>query len=494
MSAAAPREAAGTGAVARHYLRLLGRERGVATLLLPISLLLLGSLNATGFAGLGKVLSLAFLFPLYQWRGGGRDPLDRAMPMDSARHRRIRVACGAAWVALGLTACVGLYTALFSLGDHALDGFPAWYPPALVGWGLAGYLFGSAAWLRAERPGRTLTLLYLIGGTAMEWLPGPWPGAVLGLAEPAQFRATPWPVWAAACLLTLALACAAVWVAALPGRLLPRLRLTLSPWLRARGEVPANRPAASFPAGPRRAASFARVLRWELSSVSHDARWALLLAVPVAMQAMGPEIESSLPAVARLPLAGRAGTLLVFPLVAFFWPLLVWMDARGAGREWAEAVPTGTVRRRLLRLLAGAAWLELVGLVVGAGVVAGAWRAGVIASPASVPVAIWAGFPLGVLMMYLLGSVPLLLSPNHPVRYTVVWYLFFLMFAQPLMFAKEWRFSPGAALSVLALSPPRHWGEAMLVWLPLIAAVAVGAVAAGVAHDRDGGSFPRPAR
>lgn len=495
MSAAASREAASTGAVARHYLRLLARERGVSSFLLPLSVMMLGSVNQSGFAGLGLLISLAFFFPLYQWRGGGRDPLDRAMPVDFARHRRIRVACGATWAALGLAACVGVYTAQLIRGWHGLSGYPAWYPLMLFCSGMAAYLFGAATWLRAERPGRVLTLVYAAASAMLEWLPRPWPGVAVGVAEPSVLRATPWPLWAAACLLTLALACGAVWFASSPGRGLPRLGSAVPPGLRARGEVLSSLPPATIPADPRRAASFAMVLRRELASVSHDARWALLVAGLMGVHAVRLRFDVPATAVARFPLAGRTEALTILPFLAFFWPLLVWMDDRGAGREWAEAVPTGMVLRRFVRLLAGAAWLELGVLVFGAGVVAGAWRAGVIASLADVPSSVWAGIPLGVMIMYLFGSVPLLLSSSHPVRYTSVWYLLFLLVVAPLlMFVKGGRFSPGAAFSVITLSAPPYWGDAMLVWLPLLALATLGIVAAGVAHDRDGGSFPRPAR
>ena len=149
MSAAAPRRPARTGAVAGHYLRLLARERGTAMVLLPIAIVVYGSVNSAGFAGLALPVGLAFFFPLYQWRGGGADPLDHAMPLDAALHRRVRAACGAAWAALALAACTGLYIGLFLAGQHGLAGFPAWYPAVLYGWALAAYLFGAALWLCA---------------------------------------------------------------------------------------------------------------------------------------------------------------------------------------------------------------------------------------------------------------------------------------------------------------------------------------------------------
>jgi len=240
VSAAALRAPASTDAVARHYLRLLASEHGVPTLLLTLALVLFTSINVTGFAGLVLPLALAFFLPLYQWRDGPVAVLDDAMPLDRARHRRIRVACGAVWAALALALCVGLYTALQApwlsgLGrssGHA--GYPAWYPPLLLGWGVVAYLFGAATWLRAERPGRVLTLVFMAATTLAEWIPGPWTGAVAGFATPRDLARAPGWAWGAACAGALALGCAAVWVAASPGLRLPRLAL---PWVRNRGEA-----------------------------------------------------------------------------------------------------------------------------------------------------------------------------------------------------------------------------------------------------------------
>jgi hypothetical protein len=495
-AAAAARRPAATGAVARHYLWLLARERGVSAFLLPLVAMIAG-MNLDGFASVGLMISLAFFYPLYQWRGGARETLDPAMPLDAARHRRVRVTCGAAWAALGLATWVGLYTWLFVSVRHGLAGFPAWYPVALLGWGVASYLFGAATWLRAERPGRTLVLVFFAAGTALEWLPGPWANAALGQVEPAVLNAKPWPAWAAACLLTLALAWAAVWVAASPAPWLPRLRALLPLGHRAHGgehEGPsaAPAPARAIAAGPRRPATAAMVLRRELAMVGHDARWALLVVALMAVQAMAPDADISATLAQRLPWGGRTAVLVTFAWMSFFWPILVWIDERGPGRELAESIPAGMLKRRLLHLLAGAAWLELLALVALAGVTAGAWRAGLVASPADVPAAIWAGFPIGALMMYLIGSLPHLSSSRSPVRSEVVWFLAFtLVLAPPLLLSSGWTLSPGAAFSVTTLQPPPHWGEAVLIWLPLLVAAAVGAIAAGVSSDRDGDPHAR---
>ncbi|HEX6751605.1 MAG TPA: hypothetical protein VF092_30205 [Longimicrobium sp.] len=496
MSAATLREPARTDVVASHYLRLLARERGVSTFFIPLSLMLLGSLNASGFAGLGLPLALAFFFPLYQWRGGGRDPLDAAMPVDSARHRRIRLASAAAWATLGLAVCVGVYTALFAMGTHGLDGYPAWYPVLLLGWGLAAYLFGAATWLRADRPGRAMTLAYFGISALLEFLPPRWTHMPLALAKPAEIRAVPAAGWAAACLLTLSLACAVSWAAASSRPGLPRLRAARPAGPRASETVDARTPAApaAYVPGLRRPAGFFRILRCELEIVGHGARWALLIAMLTALQSLRLRVDVSVSTVVRIPLEGRAKILMVFSTVAFFWPILVWMDDRGAGRELAEAAPAGITQRRLLRLLAGGVWLELMALVVEAGVALGAWRAGVIASPLGLPATIGTGFPAGVLMMYLLGSIPLLRSQDHPVRRTVTWYvLFSLLIVPPVFMTWRWTFSPGAALSVIMLDPPRYWAGAVLVWLPVLATGIVAMVATGVARDRREGTRPRPA-
>jgi hypothetical protein len=288
--------------------------------------------------------------------------------------------------------------------------------------------------------------------------------------------------------VALALGCAAVWVAAAPGPRLPRLRPGLA--RRAAAAEQAGARAVAAAPGPRRPPSLARVLWSELTMVGHDAVWALALALLYGATSLQLDFEGSPGAAARhLPLAGRAEGMLSLALVGFFWPLLVWMNEHGPGRAWAEAVPVETAWRRALRLLAGAAWLEAMVLVVEAGTIGGAWRAGVITSLAQVPAMLWVGFPAAVLIMYLLGSIPLLVSVSHPVRRTVVWYFAFFLLVLPLAaLTRHWRLSPAAVLLLANLMPRPHWGEALLLWLLVVAAVAVWMLRVGVARDRGQGS------
>ena len=72
-----------------------------------------------------------------------------------------------------------------------------------------------------------------------------------------------------------------------------------------------------------------------------------------------------------------------------------------------------------------------------------------------------------------------------------MWYVVFLFIVAPLMLTKEWSVSPGAALSVVTLTPSRHWAAAVLIWLPLLVGIAVSAVASGVSTDRDGDGHAR---
>ncbi|MFL5539686.1 MAG: hypothetical protein ACJ8J0_11875, partial [Longimicrobiaceae bacterium] len=286
----------------------------------------------------------------------------------------------------------------------------------------------------------------------------------------------------------VAMGCAAVWVAASPGPRLPRLRRGL-PRHAAAAERAGTRAVAAAP-GPRRPPSLVRVLWSELAMVGHDAVWALALALLAGASALQIHFEGTPQAAARhLPLAGRSEGLLFLALVGFFWPLLVWMNELGPGRAWAEAVPVETAWRRALRLLAGAAWLEAMVLVAEAGTIGGAWRAGVITSLAQVPAMLWLGFPVGVLITYLLGSMPLLISVSHPVRRTVVWYFAFFLLILPLAaLTRHWRLSPAAVLLLINLIPRPHWGEALLLWLPVVAAAAVWMLRVGVARDRGQGS------
>jgi len=495
VSAAAVRAPASTAAVARHYLGLLGSYRGVVGLLLPLGLTLFGGMNAVWFAGLGPTLVLAIFFAMFQWRGtAGRDVLDAALPVDRTRHHCVRVACGAAWAAAALALCIGVYTALAVTGHGGWGGYPYWYPAALLASGLTLYLFGAAVWLRAEHPGRVLLLLCLS--------PLTWPldaGVLLsGTETPEALRTVSPAVRLGTIVLWLALACAAVWLSASADRWLPRAAAALPPRLRALAGGPRRRralPAAGRPTGVRRPASLLTVFRRDLALVGNHARWVVFLAAVSAWQVLRMKSDATWDArAAGSPLGGHAAILSFLQVLAFFWPLLVWVDERGPGSDHADSVPTGTLARRLLRVAAGAAWLVPPALLVAAGVAGGARHAGRIPSLADAPSWLWIAVPCGALLTYLVGSIPVLLSPRHPFRSAVIgWFVFTI--TRTLLVGRDGlentaRLSPITALATAMGVPMEHWGQAMLVWLPLAAALATLFAAVSVRSDR--GGIPNP--
>lgn len=120
----------------------------------------------------------------------------------------------------------------------------------------------------------------------------------------------------------------------------------------------------------------------------------------------------------RLTLAHAMGRSYgALELVAVFWAAMVtW---RGEGPEerfhhWSQ--PVGRRRHQLLRIAAGAVWL-LAAVVAGAaaGWLAGAVVQGGMGPGGAAPLAATVG---GLLLLYLLGSVPALLS-EHPVVWIV---------------------------------------------------------------------------
>lgn len=155
----------------------------------------------------------------------------------------------------------------------------------------------------------------------------------------------------------------------------------------------------------------------ELMARGHRAAFLLLgLAVAAGVVALAWIWPDGAPE--RLTLAHAAGRSYgALELVAVFWAAMVtW---RGEGPEervhhWSQ--PVGRRRHQLLRIAAGAVWL-LAAVIAGAaaGWIAGAVVQGGMGPGGAAPLAAIGG---GLLLLYLLGSVPALLS-EHPVVWIV---------------------------------------------------------------------------
>ncbi|HEX8275208.1 MAG TPA: hypothetical protein VF615_21415 [Longimicrobiaceae bacterium] len=485
---AALRAPARAGVAARHYLALLGRETAPGAVLLAVAVSFQASINRAMFEGVLTCLPLMALLPLVHWRAAGRD-VDPALPLGGRSHRLVMVACGAAWAAAALAVPVALLMALTRQGSGAwLGGHPWWYPLPLLAAGLCFYLLGSAVWLRSAHPGRVLLVLLCLGAALKDALGLGVPAWTVAFATREELRGVGTAGWIAASLAWLGAGCAAVALAAAAGgrarpgeqRAVPAHGSLAGPGTPRRRRAPGLRP---------RPASALVVLRSQAALLRHRMAWPAVIALLVAWT--GARAEMAAPAGEPVFLGGST-PFVQLAVIGFLWPLLVWMDERGPGREHEEALPVSALARRLARVAAGGAALAALCALVVAGPVAGAWIAGTLPSPAALPARTWVGVPAAVLMMYLAGSLPLLLSLERPVRRMAAWWAVTFLLVLPWLWSvglRDARLSPTAALSVFT-DHPAPWAGALLFWLALLAAAAAGAAAAGARDDRLEGPSP----
>lgn len=505
MSATALRAPAGTWTVARHYLRMLGSGGGAWGVGAGMLVACLGGLPDEGgnsFAGVHTVLGLAFFLPLLHWRESSRaGALDVAMPLDRTRHDLVRVACGAAWACAAFLTVTGAFmlASLFWRGPR-FGGYPWWYPFPAVSAGLLFYLLGSAVWLRAERPGRVLLvsyLLFFIVGGRVIWLFGGEAGAdtfqwaLVGGSWSSRggLQATA-EQWLVGSSVWLTVAWGLVWACASADRWTARVR-----WVLPRVGLPAppRRNAAARPervvSGLRRAPGAWAGFRREVLLVGGRMPWLLAFVLFLAWTWFEQESDAAntTPAMAHDP--RLFGILSNF----FLLPVLVWLDGRGPGREYEDAFPVDVGVRRALRVVAGAAWLGLVLVPLLASTLAGDLAGGKLDSLASAPARVWLGVPGATLMLYLLGSLPVLLARRRPLQWTfAAWVALLLLVELPEASGSPgwhgWLYSPWAAMHPLGLSPwaGQSWERALALWLVVAVAATAAAAAAGARRDREG--------
>ncbi len=489
MTAATLRQPTRTAVVARHYLALLGRE----TALLGVCLAVAISTSTTVFtidemfSDAAAFLTFMAFLPTIQWRGG-RGELEAALPLGGVRHDLVRVACGLAWASVALV----LPVAHWSLGAW-LSSYPWWYPLSLLAAGLAFYLLGSAVWLRTARPGRILLAPVFILGLTLHRGSFPW---TVAYASREELHGMETGQWIAAAVTWLCVGWAAIVLAAVAGRPTHRGDRGAAGKGRTDGGSErrrAMRRRARAVTGllPHPASAFT-VLRAQAALMEHRATgWP----AAVALALIWPRVQWELwpPDWAHEPLFFREPLyFVVLTLFSFLWPLVVWMDDHGPGREHEEALPASVLTRRLARVTAGAVVLLALCLVVVAGPVAGAWIGGTIPSPAAVPAKFWVEIPAAVLMLYLAGSIPLLLAPDRSPRRALVWYLATPLLVLPYYLGPgvgDARFSPTAVFSVFTTHPV-PWVDAALLWLAVLAAATVAAAALGARRDRGGPWLP----
>jgi hypothetical protein len=473
---AATREPATTAEVARHYLHLLGSERTARAFGLTVGLVLFSSLVAPGFAGIAAILWAMLFYPLLQWGSADRrGGLDEAMPLGQVRHHLVRAACGAAWAAAALSVSIVLVALLFYLGHPGRPGF-WWVPPLLLGFGLGFYLFGMAAWLPGETNAPLAWAVSACGILPFMLLGDRWNRLerLFSLREPPA-SGEAWAL-AGAAMLWLGAGAAAAWLSASAPRWLPRLQVRYARAVPRKGmrgpggalPLPAVRPAAAD--APRRPAPLHRVLWCEIVLLIPKLGSAALL----------------IPLLVAAPTATGGERSTHFDSVGFFftgllpvwWPIFVWGIGSRPSRRGVEPLPVGALTQRLVRLAAGAVWLEVILLLVLAAPAAGlgAWIPPLVPGNATS----WAALLADALLLYLLASLPTLLWTRHQLLLYVGW-LVFLIPMLPLVHSvrPHARFSLGSALSVAAGNT-----EATVLWAAVFTAAAVLAAAWGVAEER----------
>ncbi|HEU4885482.1 MAG TPA: hypothetical protein VFT45_24765 [Longimicrobium sp.] len=421
---------------------------------------------------------LMFFFPLLHWRGRpAPGSLDQAVPVGSAPYALVRVACGAAAALLTL-----VLATLLNLSTVRAGGYPASYPAALILAGVGSYLLGSAAVLGGERPGRVVVVLLLpallvadaAGVELWSWgrtVP-PLPGDTAG---PAPFRPS---LTLAAGVLWLAAGCVAVCASAWLGGRSRRLARARAARLSADRTAPV--PAAAL-AVPRRPVTLGVVAARQLALQAPGMGVMLLMAVLAAALSAwrGP----------RGGLLAGGGPLMALAMVAFFAPVLVWLDEDRRRGDWDGARAVDPFRRVLLQALGGLLWLQAAVLVVLAGCIAGALRTGEIGTLAQVPGWVLPGVPLAVAGLYSLGTFWRMIS-GHPVEAALIGWLVTVEVLFMLDGMNEWGaigrvLAPSHAFAAVRyMAPVQAWSPAAAaIWIPLCAALAVFSIRRRVRRD-----------
>lgn len=480
MSAPVLRAPARSWPVARSYLGLLAARRAAWVCMATPCILFMAAGHPWGFRG------VAFLFPflplLAQVQGiqpGRRGPLEPALPIGCVRSDLLWTGCGAAWAATVLALAVGLTSALVAAGYGGPDGGSGWYPLLLLAVGLGYYLFGAAVWLGFTRP------LFLVIMAALVSAPvlhpparlvrllalriAPSPSEALGLVGPAA--------------LWLAAGAAAVGLAAItptwdPSGLARRARTALRRLPRSRPGLPAGKPRTLSAGARRRTPPLSLVLWREI--VLFRVRMAWLACTLCIVLWLVPAMVGDSGARAYV----SASVLYTYALL---WPSMVWLVGKGSRRGGTAPLPVGMAAQRLVRVAAGAVWLEAAVLAALAARAAGVGaRGGVGGSPESA-----VGIAACSLVLYLLGSVPPVLAREHG-GWRGAWFGFLLCLAAPFAMRGEAHgiFAPGSVLQAFYTPRPGPWLPAALLWGAVFAGLVWAAAAGGAARERSGPLTP----
>lgn len=469
MSAAELHAPARAGSVLWHYLRLFGRHQTVVPMVVTFFVGMLAEMNSEGFEGFAASVPLMALLPLVQWGASTRrGELDAAMPLGRARHDLLWVAAGAVWAVAAMVPPLAVVTALWTVGPHARPlAAVAWYPPVILGAGLACYLVGVAVWLRGHsRPGPMLCVFFVLAIMPEVLLGSRWPRLERLLA----LRDAPAPGEGVALLLAAWLAAAAAAALAClvvvgTHRWGPRFRAGRA--ARPRRRLVREPVAAGVPRRPTRLHSVIRgelrLLRGPTLAAAAIVVVATLWMVPALSSVSSPDV----PAMWAFPV--------IFTAVA--WPMVVWLRGRGPWHRGLDPVPVSALAMRLARVAAGAVCLELVLLAAVAAHVAGA-------GGGLRPAGQYAGVGCVMLLLYLAASFPQVLARDHLLGWSMGWMGTLQMFVIPMMrAAPEGMLSPSTALSAI-LPQPGPWVAPALLWLAVLSALLAWTAWIGVIRDR----------
>ena len=443
---------------------------------------------------------LMFFFPLLHGRqAASRHSLDAAVPVPTVPLDLVRVACGAAWGAVTLAIVAGgsaLSIALVHGTDRGLAGFPVWYPLSLVLLGLRFYLFGAAVQLAARRPAPAMGVALILGMIAFQ-------SFELGLYSQERLpgETVRWTTtltvgsgvaWLLAAAATVGLTSWLVTVR--PGLRRPALRPWFHAFRPAAGGRPLRKPArgAAVP-GLRRSATLHAVAFRQIAVQAPRMLWPLLFAALAAWRNWTRAVEAG-PSIPRFAW-WNSSEFGIWLYVAFFWPVLVWMNERRPG-GWEESRPVGLATRRLLHAAAGLVWLWLaLGLVAG-GTFAGSMKAGSLPSLRFLDGWIWPGLPLAVMALYCLGSLTAVLS-EHPIGYGIAAFIGMMLVTVglrlPFGLDEAAPLSPDRVLAPVNWVSAHDWSAlAAAIWVPIFILAAGAAIWLRTRRDLYGYAFRRP--
>lgn len=476
MSAPALRAPARSWPVARRYLSLLARRRAawvcVAT---PGIFFMAAGGNPWGFRGVAFLFPFLPLLPQIQWKQPGqRGPLEPALPIGRVRSDLLWVGCGAAWAATVLALVVGLTAALVAAGYGGPDGGSGLYPFLLFAVGLGYYLFGAAFWLGLTRPLSLVIMVALASATGMHpparlerllaLRIAPSPGEALGLVGPAA-------LWLAAGAAAVGLAVSMpTWD---PSGLARQTRAALRRVPRSRPALPAGKPRTLSAGGRRRTPPLGLVLWREIVLFRARMTWLVASAlcivlwlVPGMVGGLGPMAHTS------------ASVLFAY---ALSWSYMVWLMGMASTRGGTAPLPVGMAAQRLVRVAAGAVWLEVTVLAALAARAAGVGAWGEVGGTPEAAV----GIAICALILYLLGSVGTVLARRPGAGWMPAWFFFLMLGAFPLAMLDR-AHSPLALGSVLSVFGPRPepWLPAALLWGTVLAGLVWAAAARSAARER----------